>query len=81
MYGLVHEVHGPDGMVEAGMQGPGIHQVGHAQLTDPPQALEPGMLDKVEEQRVANGDEAVYRVVEYFSAAEGRMPHRCIIFV
>lgn len=37
-----------------------------AKLTDPAQALKPGMFNKVENQRVRKCDEPVNRVVEDF---------------
>ncbi len=81
MNSLVHEVHGPDGMMKTGMQGTRIDHFGKSQLADAPQTLKPGVLDQVKQEFVANGDEAVNRVVEYFSAIKRGMPHRCINFV
>ncbi len=42
---LLHQVHCPQGMVEAGVMGPRIDQVAHTHLGDPAEPLKIGMRD------------------------------------
>jgi hypothetical protein len=79
--GVVHQVHSPDRMMKTGVQGPGVNHIGHAQLLNPPQTLKPGVIYQVEDQVIAHRNKTINRIVKYFSAAEGGMPHLNIIFV
>jgi hypothetical protein len=53
-------------VLKAGMQGAGIHVLGHSPLFDAPQPLEAGMFDDIEYEFTGNGNEAVNRVVKDF---------------
>ena len=53
-------------MGETRVVGPGVHQVGHADLFDAPKPLEIRVLDDIEMQFVGDADEAINRVVEDF---------------
>jgi hypothetical protein len=57
-------------MMKTGMQGARVHHIGEAKLPDPAQALKPRVFHQIEKQRIGKGDETVYRIIEYFSAAE-----------
>ena len=63
-HGLAHQVHGAKRMVEARVEGPGIHQVAQPELLDVAQPLEPRVIDQPQHQRVGHGDEPVDGVVE-----------------
>ena len=45
--GTAHEVHGADGVVEAGVVGPWVDQVGQAKLAYAAQSLEVGVVDQL----------------------------------
>ncbi len=45
--------------------------MGEPKLTDTPQALKIGMFNEVKNQVVGNADEAVNRIVKYFSFIRG----------
>jgi len=45
--GTAHEVHGADGMVEAGVVGPWVDQVGQTKLAYAAQSLEVGVVDQL----------------------------------
>jgi hypothetical protein len=64
--GLVHQVHGADGVMKARMQRPGINQVRQSQLFYPPEPLEIPVLDQIENQVILNRDKPVNRVVQDF---------------
>jgi hypothetical protein len=68
------------GMRKAGMQSPGVYQVGKAQLLDAPKPLKIRVLDQVEYQVVRNGNETINRVVEYFAFVdEGRQRKKAVL--
>ncbi len=64
--GPLHQMHGAQGMVEAGVVGPWIHQGTQAQLTNTAQSLEVGMLNEVKNSFCRNRNETVDRIVEEF---------------
>ena len=45
--GSAHEVHGADGVVETGVVGPWVDQVGQAKLAYAAQSLEVGVIDQL----------------------------------
>ena len=45
--GTAHEVHGADGVVEAGVVGPWVDQVGQSKLAYAAQSLEVGVVDQL----------------------------------
>ena len=45
--GTSHEVHGADGVVETGVVGPWVDQVGQAKLAYAAQSLEVGVIDQL----------------------------------
>lgn len=61
---FAHQVIGAQRMLETGMSCTRIDHIGHAQLTDMPESLEPRMTDDLEDQRIVNGYETVKRVVD-----------------
>ena len=80
--GLLHKVHGSQGMVEPGMNCPGINQLGQAQLTDVPHALQKRVLNKAEHQLILYRDEPVYRIINDFIFIHGpeRTAKACSLF-
>ena len=50
--------------MKSSMLGAWIDQVGESGLFDPPQALEQGMLNQVEDQGRSDGDEPIDRIVD-----------------
>ena len=71
--GFLHQVHGTQGMMKAGMQGSGVDKVGEPQLLYAPQALEPRVLDQVKDQVGGDVDEPVHRVIDDFSLIESQV--------
>jgi len=65
-YGGCHQVHGPDGVVEARVQCPGIHQVRQPELLDSAQPLKVWMLNQIGNEIIGNRNKAVHRIVKYF---------------
>ena len=66
LYGTSHEVHGAEAVGKTRMVGPGVHQIGHADLLDASKSLEIRVFYNVEMQLVRNVDETINRVVEDF---------------
>jgi hypothetical protein len=64
--GFLHQVHGSQRMLETGVQGSGIDQVGQSELFDAAQTLEIGMLNQVEDESARDVYKPVDRVVDYF---------------
>ena len=60
-------MHSANGVLKAVVVCTGIHQVRQAQLRNAAQALEKWMVNEFENERVANGDEAVHRIIDDFS--------------
>ena len=56
-------MHGPQGVMKAGMQRAGVYQVRHAQLFDIAQPLKIRVLYQIEYQLRGDTDESVYRIV------------------
>jgi len=54
---------------------PGLYVRGHAQLTDAPQPLKPGMFNQIEKQIRRYRDEPVYRIVHDFSFVAKSLTH------
>jgi len=57
-------VHRTEGMLEPRMLRRGIGVMGEAELQDPSQPLEIRVLDHIEDQRIGDRNETVYRVVD-----------------
>ena len=66
--GLLHQEHGPEGVVEPVVDRPRVDQVAQAQLADAAQALHPRVIEDVGEVGVTDLDEAVDGVVEQLGA-------------
>lgn len=64
--GTPHQMHGAQTVRKSGVVGAGIDHVGHADLLDPPQALEIWMLNDVKMQFVRDVDKSVDGVVDDF---------------
>jgi hypothetical protein len=56
-------------MMQAGMHGTGIYQMGHSHLVDTPETLVIGMGDDAEDQLIIDSYESVYRIVDDFPKA------------
>ena len=67
---FVHQMHGTNGMMKAGMKRTGIYEVGEAQLFDSPESLEVRMFDHIENKLIGNIDEPIYRIVENLSLVQ-----------
>ena len=64
--GLLHQVHGTEGMGQPRMGGSWINQVGHAQLTDIAKPLEEGMIYQAQYQLGLQSYKAVQGIVKDF---------------
>lgn len=73
--GLQHKVHGTQGMMKTGVQGPGIDQMGQPQLLDPPQTLKITVLKDIEEQISRKSDETMHRIVQDLALIEDVWAH------
>jgi hypothetical protein len=58
-----HEVHCPNGMMEAIVRGTRVNEVGETKLRYPPKALKPRVVHYIEHHFVSNGDETVHWIV------------------
>ena len=63
-HGQTPEVKSTQGMMEAGMQSPGVHKVGEPELLDAAQTLKKWMFDEVKNQVIRYSDETINRVIE-----------------
>jgi hypothetical protein len=63
-YRHLHQVLGPQGVVEPGVVGSGIYQVTQAHLGDPPKPLKIGMGDQVKKEVVGYPDKSVNWIIE-----------------
>jgi hypothetical protein len=59
-------MHGPNGMMESGMQSTRINERGQSELLDTSQPLKPGMVNHCQNQGVIDGDEPIQRVIDDF---------------
>ena len=62
----MHQVHGPETMVEPRMNGPRIHHIAHTKLLDAAQALHIRMLENIVEQIALDTDKPKHGVIDYF---------------
>jgi hypothetical protein len=74
-------MHGTQGVLETGMHGPGIYQVGHSQLLDPSQPLKKRMFNQFEKLGRRNGDEPVYWIVDDLSFDMASLLQRFVIIL
>ena len=66
LYGLLHQVHGAQGMVETRVGGAGVYQFRHAELLDAPESLHIWVFEQIVDQFAWDGDETVDGVVDDF---------------
>jgi hypothetical protein len=60
-------VHGANGVMETRMYSAGVYKAAYAQLLYAAQALKVWVFNKLVNGSIGYGDEAIYRVVYYFS--------------
>ena len=65
------QVHRSDGVIEAAVYRPGIHQVRHSQLSDASQTLENVRIDQIQNDPFRNLNKSVYRIVDDFTCGQG----------
>ena len=58
------------------MGGRRVDVIGQAELLDPPEPLEPGMFDQVEDGIVGDGDEPVNGVIDVFAFVSSGLSQR-----
>lgn len=64
---ILHEVHGANGVLKAIVERSGIYQMRQPKLRNAPQTLKPRVIDKLQNKRMANGNESIHRVVDDFT--------------
>ena len=64
LQGQCHQMIGAQGVVQAGMHGARINEMGQRHLRDPAQALAPWMRHHPVHQGIVEGDKAVHRVID-----------------
>lgn len=62
--GIAHQVHGPEGMLEAGVVGAWIDKMSHPELPDPSQPLKGRVLYQVKDDLIPDLDEAIDRIID-----------------
>jgi hypothetical protein len=53
-------------MMQPCVDGAGINEMGHAHLLNAAKPLKNGMTDQFQNQGMADGDEAIYRIIDDF---------------
>lgn len=78
---FAHQVHGSQGMMKAGVQRAGVHQVRKSQLTYSSQPLKNRLLNQVVNQIRGNGYKPINRIIDNFSFVKQSVRNMICIFV